>query len=342
MIPQEKSEAVIRGLHEAFGVKEFEDISRITRGQTNSHVFRIIVRGSPYLLKIITRAEDPTRHYTCMREAGEAGIAPRVWHTNTEDKISITDYVEAEPLSRSEALRRLPALLRRLHALPRFARAPFNTSCTYLLNKGRAPDEFLQKFQNSNVLPEAESKEFFARLEEMAAVYPFDDAEMVSGHNDLFKPDNILFDGERVWLVDWEAAFLNDRYADLVVVANQLVTNEAEETDYLRKYFGAPPDPYQLARFHLMQQLSHLFYTMAFLCIGSMGKPVDWSGAVPEFTDWHRRMWPGEIDLKDAAVKTVYGRVHWERLLRNVGQARYKEALRIVSDGPGARGVPAR
>jgi hypothetical protein len=31
-------------------------------------------------------------------------------------------------------------------------------------------------------------------------------------------------------------------------------------------------------------------------------------------------------------VKIVYGRVHWERLLQNVRQARYNEALRIVSD----------
>ena len=55
---------------------------------------------------------------------------------------------------------------------------------------------------------------------------------MVSCHNDL-KPDNILFDGERAWLVDWEAAFLNNRYTELSVVANFLITNDNEEKDYL-------------------------------------------------------------------------------------------------------------
>ena len=216
--------------------------------------------------------------------------------------------------------------------LPPFGRAPFNTTCTFLLNKGPALDGFLQKFQAANILPKAESEEFFARYAEMAAVYPHDDAEMVSSHNDLFKPDNILFDGQRVWLVDWEAAFLNDRYADLAVVANQVVTNDEEEMVYLQEYFGAAPDQYQLARFHLMQQIAHLFYTMAFLFQGSSGKPIDWSGTVPEFRDYHRRMWAGEVDLADKDVKIVYGRVHWERLLQNVRQARYNEALRIVSD----------
>jgi thiamine kinase-like enzyme len=133
-------------------------------------------------------------------------------------------------------------------------------------------------------------------------------------------------------LVDWEAAFLNDRYVDLAAVANQVVTNDEEEKTYLQEYFGAAPDEYQLARFHLMQQITHLFYTMAFLFQGSSGKPIDWGGPVPEFRDYHRRMWAGDVDLSDKDVKIVYARVNWERLLHNVRQARYNEALRIVSD----------
>jgi aminoglycoside phosphotransferase (APT) family kinase protein len=331
MIPQEKSEAVTRGLREAFGVTEFEDISRITRGQTSSLVFRIVVGRSPYLLKIITRAEDPARHYTSMKAAAEQGMAPRVLYTNIEDHVSITDFVDAEPLPRAEALVRLPALLRRLHDLPPFGRAPFNTTCTFLLSKGPALDGFLEKFQAANLLPKTVSEEFFARYAEVAAVYPYDDAEMVSSHNDLFKPDNILFDGQRVLLVDWEAAFLNDRYVDLAAVANQVVANDEEEMAYLQEYFGRAPDEYQRARFHLMQQMSHLFYTMAFLWVGSPGKMIDWSGSVPEFTDYHRRIWAGEVDLSDPEVKSVYARVHWERLFQNVQAARYQEALRIVS-----------
>jgi hypothetical protein len=103
---------------------------------------------------------------------------------------------------------------------------------------------------------------------------------------------------------------------------------------YLQEYFPAAPDRYQLARFHLMQQLAHLFYTMAFLFQVPPGKPIDWSAAVPEFRDFHRRMWAGEIDLTDKDVKIVYARVHWDRLRHNASRARYKEALKMVSDRP--------
>jgi aminoglycoside phosphotransferase (APT) family kinase protein len=334
MIPQEKSAAVTRGLREAFGLTAFEDIRRLTRGHTSSLVFRIVVRGSPFLLKIIMRTDDPTRHFTCMKAAAEAGLAPHVWYTSIEDRIAITDFVEAAPFPVTDALVRIPAALRTLHALPPFPGVlnHLNTSCMFLINKGTAVDGFIQRFQAANILPEGESEELLARYAQLAAVYPRHDPDMVSSHNDLFKPDNILFDGHRVWLVDWEAAFLNDRYADLAVVANLVVTNDAEERVYLQEYFGQPPDQYQLARFFLMQQVAHIFYAMVFLLLGSSGRQLNLSENAPDFRDFHRRIWAGEVNLADNQMKTVYGWVHREQLLQNMRQARFYEAVRIVSD----------
>lgn len=333
MVPQEKNAAVIQGLRAAFGVTAFEDIAVVSGGHTNSLVFRIVVSGTAYLLKIIVRAEDPTRHYESMRAAAEVGLAPRVLYTDVENRISITDFVKTRPLSMEEARGRMPEVLRKLHGLPPFGRAPFNTTCTFLLNNWPKTDPFLEKFRTMNLLPPREIEEFFDRYAELASIYPYGDGEMVASHNDLFKPDNILFDGERVWLVDWEAAFLNDRYADLAVVANQLVTSEAQEREFLRAYFGAEPSGYQGARLHLMRQLAHLFYAMGFLTLGSGGKAIDWSAAVPKYDEYHRRRWAGEFSGMEPEVKVQFGKVHWARLLENVRQERYKEALRIESAG---------
>lgn len=196
-------------------------------------------------------------------------------------------------------------------------------------------DEFTQRFQAANILSQGESQELFARYQQVAAVYPLHKHDMVSSHNDLLRPENILFDGNRVWLVDWEAAFLNDRYNDLAVVANFVVNNDAEESAYLQEYFGQPPDRYQLARFFLMQQVTHMFYTMAFLLWGSAGEPVEPGEKAPECKAFHRCIWAGEVNLADKHMRTVYGRVHWEQLLKNTRLARFNEALRIVSDRHG-------
>jgi len=334
MIPQDKNTAITRGLSEAFGVSECEDIREVTGGPGANPVFRIVVRRSAFLLRINLRAGDLVRHYACMKAAAEAGVAPRVWYTNVEDRISITDFVNAAHFGPADALARLPAALRALHSLPQFPGVPDdrNSTCMFLLHRGPAADAFLQQFQAANILPKEDFEELVARYTQIAAAYSRHDPELVSSHNDLFKPDNIVFDGQRVWLVDWEAAFRNDRYADLAVVANMLVTNVAEETAYLQVYFGQPPDAYQRARLHLMRLAAHLFYAVVFLWQGASSKPIDWSDPVPDYADFQRRFWAGEIKLTDAHTKTVYGRIHWTQFLHDVQQARYKEALAIVAD----------
>ena len=331
MIPQEKIAAATRGLNEAFGVAAFDDIRDLTERPGSNRAFRIVVRGSAYLLRINTRAGDMTRHFSCMQAAAEAGLAPRVLYASAEDRISITDFVEAVPFPAADALRRVPAALRTLHALPPFPIAPFNTTCTFLLNKGPALDGFLQKFRAANILPEHDLEELLAQYEQVATVYSSLDPDLAPSHNDLFKPDNMLFDGSRLWLVDWEAAFQNDRYADLAVVANMLVANEAEEQIYLQEYFGAPPDSYQAARFYLMRQLAHMFYAMAFLSLGSAVSRSIGASPCPAYSDFQRRFWAHEVDLADNHSKTVYGRVHWEQLRHNLRQPRFDEALSIVA-----------
>ena len=325
MIPQEKSAAVNRALREAFGNAELDDIRPMTKGLSSDLVFRIVVKRSPYLLRIITRLSeqtDPARHFPCMQAAAEAGLAPRVWYAGIEDGISIIDLVEPAPFPIAEALVRVPPVLRRLHALP-----PFRKTFNY----ATAHNGFVWKFRTANLLPKIEIDEVFTRYAQVCAVYPRLDPDMVSSHSDL-RPENMVFDGERVWLVDWQAAFVNDRYFDLSVVANFVVTNDEDERVYLRGYFGQPPDEYQLARFFLMRQVLHMLAATVYLILGSAGKPVDRTEKLPSFRDFHERVWAGESSPAGNDVKIAYGRVHWQQLLENMRKPRFGEALKIVSE----------
>jgi len=76
-----------------------------------------------------------------------------------------------------------------------------------------------------------------------------------------------------------------------------------------------------------------------FLSLGSGGKPVSQSENLPSFHEFHQRIWAGEIDLADNALKVVYGRVHWEQLMQNVRQPRLDEALEIVSARKSGQGI---
>jgi hypothetical protein len=325
VIPPEKSAAVSRGLSEAFGTTAIEDITKMTQGLSPDLVFRIVVEGSPFLLRIMTRIDernDPVRVFTCMRAAAEAGLAPRVLYSNTEDGIAILDWIAAVPFPAAQALVRVPATLRQLHLLPPFPK---------VFNYVTAHNYFIWRLRGSGLLPKGEIEEVFRRYQQICAAYPRLDVDMVSCHMDL-KPENILFDGSRVWLVDWQAAFVNDRYFDLGIVANFVVTNDRDERTYLEGYFGQPPDEYQSARFFLMRQALHMLSAAVFLLLGSAGKPFRQDLNPPSFREFHERVWAGGVDLTDNDLKIVYGMVHWKQLLRNVRQPRLDDALGIVSE----------
>ncbi|HET6179652.1 MAG TPA: hypothetical protein VFE61_22200 [Candidatus Sulfotelmatobacter sp.] len=155
MIPEAKNAAVARALRETFGVTECEDISTLTRGLAMALIFRIVVRGSPYLLRISTRSDamyDPTPQITSLKAAAEAGLAPHVWFTSSEDRISITDFVEPVPFPVAGALVLMPTVLRALHALP-----PFPKALNYAtMNKG-----FIRRFQAANIFPQRRNRGSF-------------------------------------------------------------------------------------------------------------------------------------------------------------------------------------
>jgi thiamine kinase-like enzyme len=123
-----------------------------------------------------------------MEMAAKVEIAPRIWYTSVEDRISITDYVEAQPLPIEEAKIKLPKLLSQLHSLPPFPK---------VMNFQDTADIFIRKFQEAKILQENMTEELFKQYSRVVAVYPRNVEDLVSCHNDL-KPENILFDGERV------------------------------------------------------------------------------------------------------------------------------------------------
>ncbi|MCC7153291.1 MAG: phosphotransferase [Bryobacterales bacterium] len=228
------------------------------------------------------------------------------------------------PFPRAQALVQVPALLRRLHLLPAFPKA---------FNYTTAHNFFVWRLRSSGLLRADEVEEVFDGYKMICAAYPRLDVDSVSCHMDL-RPENVLFDGRRVWLVDWRAAFVNDRFFDLANLANFVVTDEADERTFLGEYFGRPPGEYESARFFLMCQVMHMLSAAVYLWLGSAGMPACHEENPPSFRDFHDRIWAGQIDLTGNASMAAYGAVHWRQLLSNIRHPRFHDSLGIVNRRP--------
>ena len=94
------------------------------------------------------------------------------------------------------------------------------------------------------------------RAQEIEAAFGVSPEPRVPCHNDMLNA-NFLRDGDRIWLLDWEYAGMNERFFDL---GNYAVNNELErdgEDALLAAYFGSVTARRQ-ARLGLMKIMSDL------------------------------------------------------------------------------------
>jgi thiamine kinase-like enzyme len=270
VIPFAKREVVLHATSTAFGAAEIESAERITKGESGAGIFKITVNGVGYLLRIEGPRDglrDPVRQYTCMRIAAEAGVAPRVIYANADHGVAITGYIRSKPVqtkrAREESLRAVITAVKRLHAAPLFP-----ALVDYLEGVGM----LIRRCQATGILPEKILTKYLKFYEELAAVYPRRNAELVSSHNDL-NPGNVLFGSEQAWLVDWEAAFAADQYVDLAALANFFAESESDKDVILQSYFGAATSDVHRARLFLMQQVNRIFYAVVTLNFVAAARP---------------------------------------------------------------------
>lgn len=302
LIPSEKLAAVEEALLQAFGTVAPDAPPRpMTGGMSGARLFRIRVGGIPYVLRLEPdRAPpfgDPVRAHACMRIAAEACLAPPVRHADAATGVVIMDLIAEQPLSdyRGDLMVELGQSARLLHETQAFPP---------LVDYLAGMDVLLGWFRAAGVTPEAD--ELFERFMAFRARYATLEADLVSSHNDL-NARNVLYDGRRLWLIDWDAAFLADRYVDLASLANWFAAGPEDTERLLSTYFRASPTEAQSARLWLMRQVNHLFYGVMFALSGAeLRRPADIAGA-RRLAGLRAELAEGRLELGRASVRLGFG-----------------------------------
>jgi thiamine kinase-like enzyme len=177
------------------------------------------------------------------RAAHAAGLSPEVVHA--EPGALVMRFVEgralaAEDVRRPEVLPRIVDLVRRCHReIPRHLRGPALMFWPFYVLRDYAAT--LREGQSRWVAELPRLLAAAARVEGLLG--PID---VVFGHNDLL-PSNLIDDGERLWLIDWDYAGFSTPLFDLANLSTNAGLGPDEERHLLTLYFGNEPDT-RLAR----------------------------------------------------------------------------------------------
>lgn len=185
------------------------------------------------------------------RAAHAAGFGPAVHHA--EPGVLVTAYLGARTFGAADIrgnIGRVAALARRFHEeMPRHVSGPGFMFWVFHVIRDYART---LAAGGSRMQPQlAGYLDLAAELE--AATVPL---PIVFGHNDLL-PANLLDDGERLWLIDFEYAGFGTAMFDLAGIASNAGMDEAEADALLAAYFRREP-PAAIRRAHAAMQCASL------------------------------------------------------------------------------------
>lgn len=221
-------------------------------GITNLN-FVVNDRGTRYVVRV---GEDIPVHQVmrfnelaASRAAHAAGISPAVVHA--EPGALVLEFIEGRTLDagavRERAmLERIVPLVRTCHReLPRYLRGAslmfwvFHVVRDYVHTLQAAHSEYRDRLPRLLGIA--------ARLEQAVGA-----VEIVFGHNDLL-PANLIDDGDRLWLIDWDYAGFNSPLFDLGGLASNNELDPDDERWLLETYFDMPADDSLLRRYQAMK-----------------------------------------------------------------------------------------
>lgn len=309
-IPSAQGDAARIALKTAFGASPMEAISPVGGGNTTALALKVQVGGRGYLLRV-EGEPSPLRNphqYKSMRIASAAGIAPKIHHLDEAAGVVVMDFVEQYPLQDYPGGLRglaqaLGELLKHLQATPIFPRfVDYPDIVARLFAHVRRTGLFAAGLLDNHV----------EHLERIRLNYNSGLEQLVSSHND-FHPGNLLFDGQRLWLVDWESAYRNDPMVDLATLIDSFAFLPEIEGVMVKTWLGRAPDEAFYRRLATVRALTRLYYAGVFLS-SSAASPIrtvpDIDLSVPTLEEFKKSVRNGALRANPPATIHTLGKMY--------------------------------
>jgi aminoglycoside phosphotransferase (APT) family kinase protein len=291
-------------------------ITRVAVGFSGAAVHRVNSGGQTFMLKVSDdRPLLSWRHQLALlQRAADAGLAPRVVHSDETRRAVLSAFVVdrsfplfyGNPATRDAAIAALGQLLRRVHALP----LPDGPTPANPRVDGTSPREFLAQVWSALAAGAAVPSFVGEAIERvLGAEMPASDRAPVLSHNDV-NPTNVIFDGEKLLLLDWDTAGSNEPFHDLATVALFLRMDDAACHALFAAYDGAPvaslPPRFAYDRRLVAAVCGALFLRMA-LGRGHAGATGETLASTASLVDVYQQMRTGAVNVATAAGQWAFG-----------------------------------
>ena len=290
-------------------IGEVTAITPIGMGLSGAGVYAVTSDRGEYVLRVQGAGVGDdfwSQHVRILRRAAARGVAPAIVHVDEDARAMISVRVAgvplpaalADPSQRERAIIDVVTRLRALHEID-----PTNIEERDGVGFARG----IWEMQRRRAGFPAWAADVGSAFDDIAEVLARDTRRVVS-HNDV-NPGNVLWDGTRAWLVDWEVAGLWHPYYDLAAFVTFLAMDAERGYSLLALQEGAPVDAAARETFAAMRQLVALAVGSIFLSmvpdLSILSAPT--RAEAPTQAECAAARRRGEIDLQTAMGRARFG-----------------------------------
>ncbi len=301
--------AALRHLLPDSVIGEVASVVPIHMGLSGAGVYEVESSRGKYILRVQGTRNDRSfwsQQLLILRRAADHGIAPALLHIDEEARAIIMARIAgaplhmalADPAARNAVIGGVVAQLRALHAIDPagiaerdgvgYARGLWETQ--------REREGFPEWCATIGTM-----------LDDIAAVLARDGRRVVS-HNDI-NPGNVLWDGARAWLIDWEAAGLMHPYYDIAALSTFLNLDADAGYGLLALQEQIALDDDARATFAAMRRLVSLAAGSIFLSLVPDLRvlPAPTLADAPTLATFYADMRAGELQLQTPKGQAAFG-----------------------------------
>lgn len=282
-----------------------QSVEPIIMGLSGASVYAVRSSQGELVLRVNAQGADGDaleQQQRVLQRAADKGVAPALLHVDTAARATVSRRVEgvplaaalADPAQRQAVIGSIVSQLRTLHTLDASGLAERDPVAFVRAQHGAQRDRPGYPDWARDV----------AAVVDGFAVTLQSQTRRVLSHNDL-NPGNVLWDGQRAWLVDWEVAGLGHPFYDLATLAMFLQMDQEAALGLLAAQEQRPIDADEAAAFAALRRLAALASGHAFLALLPDLRVLP--AHAPTLAEFYGALRAGALDLLHPDGQAAFG-----------------------------------